>query len=286
MPRVNVGNLRLNYVEHGAGDNVVLAVHGNLGCADWMSLVMPLLPTSVRVIAAEWRGCGDSDKPEPASDYANYSMDTHARDMLALLDALGIARCHLFGHSTGGIICSHMLTMQPERFGKLLLLDPVTPLGLQLAPGQIGVLTQMKTDPDVAFAGLASAAPTLFRPETLVAGQMPQFAEATAEPQRALFRRLIERTRVLSDGIWFGTPHNLALEWEAKALAAKMPSMTHEHLVLYGKLDYWIPREHVDEMARTLPNCRLEVFPYVGHSMNLEVPLLFARVFADYFRAA
>ena len=42
----------------------------------------------------------------------------------------------------------------------------------------------------------------------------------------------------------------------------------------------------VDEMAKRLPNCRLEVFPYVGHSMNLEVPLLFARVFADFFRAA
>ena len=286
MPRVTAGKLSLNYLEHGAGDNVVLAVHGNLGCADWLALVLPLLPPTIRVVAAEWRGCGDSDKPEPAKDYSNYSMDTHAGDMLALLDGLGIGRCNLYGHSTGGIICSHMLAMQPQRFGKVLMLDPVTPLGLQLAPGQIGVLTQMKTDPDVAFAGLASAAPTLFRPETLVAGQMPQFADTAAESQRALFRRLIERTRVLSDGIWFGTPHNLALEWDSKALAAKMPQMTHEHLILYGKLDYWIPREHVDEMARTLPNCRLEVFPYVGHSMNLEVPLLFARIFADYFRAA
>lgn len=286
MTRVKAGDLAINSIEHGAGDNVVLAVHGNLGCADWLGLVLPLLPSTIRVIAAEWRGCGDSDKPEPAKDYANYSMDTHARDMLNLLDALGIERCHLYGHSTGGIICSHMLTKQPERFGKVLMLDPVTPIGLQLAPGQIGVLTQMKTDRDTAFAGLASAAPTLFRPETLVAGQRPQFADTTSTPQRELFERIVERTGVLSDGIWFGTPHNLALEWESKALAAQMDRMTHEHLVLYGKLDYWIPREHVDEMAKRLPNCKLEVFPYVGHSMNLEVPLLFARVFADYFRAA
>jgi non-heme chloroperoxidase len=284
MARVNIGDLAINTIEQGAGDNVVLAVHGNLGCAAWLNLVLPLLPSTIRVIAAEWRGCGESDKPEPAKDYANYSMDTHARDMLGLLDTLGIGQCHLYGHSTGGIICSHMLAMQPERFRKVLMLDPVTPLGLQLAPGQIGVLTQMKTDPDFAFAGLASAAPTLFRPETLVAGQMPQFADTSTEQQRALFKRLIERTRVLSDGIWFGTPHNLALEWDSKALAAQMPAMTHEHLVLYGKLDYWIPREHVDEMAKTLPNCKLEVFPYVGHSMNLEVPLLFARIFSDYFR--
>jgi non-heme chloroperoxidase len=284
MPRLKVGDLKINYVEHGSGDNLVLAVHGNLGCADWLDLVLPLLPDSIRVIAAEWRGCGDSDKPEPAKDYSNYSMDTHARDMLGLIEALGIDRCGLYGHSTGGIIVSHMLNMAPGRFNKVLMLDPVSPMGLQLAPGQIGVLTQMKNDRDMAFAGLASAAPSLFRPETMVAGQMPQYADMAAPAQRQLFERLIEKTRILSDGIWFGTPHNLALEWESQALAARMPQMTHEHLVLYGKMDYWIPREHIDEMARRLPNCRLEVFPYIGHSMNLEVPLLFARIFSDWFR--
>ena len=286
MPRAKAGDLHINYVEHGSGDNVVLAVHGNLGCADWLDLVMPLLPETIRVIAAEWRGCGASDKPDPAKDYSNYSMATHARDMLGLLDALGIERCGLYGHSTGGIIVSHMLAQAPERFGRVLMLDPVSPMGLQLAPGQIGVLTQMKNDRDMAFAGLASAAPTLFRPETMVAGQMPQYADATAPAQRELFERLIEKTRILSDGIWFGTPHNLALEWESGALAGKIPSMTQEHLVLYGKLDYWIPREHIDEMVKRLPNCRLEVFPYVGHSMNLEVPFLFARIFTEYFLAS
>ena len=136
MPRVRAGDLSINYVEHGSGDNVVLAVHGNLGCADWLALVLPQLPPIVRVIAAEWRGCGDSDKPEPTSDYSNYSMATHAQDMLNLLDALGIRKCHLYGHSTGGIICSHMLVKQPGRFGKVLMLDPVTPLGLELAPAR------------------------------------------------------------------------------------------------------------------------------------------------------
>ena len=286
MPRVDIGALALNYVEHGAGETVVLAVHGNLGCADWLALVLPQLPQSLRVIAAEWRGCGDSDKPVPAVDFSNYSMRTHASDMLALLDGLGIDRCHLYGHSTGGIICSHMLAAQPERFRKVLMLDPVTPLGLQLAPGQLGVLSQMKKERNMAFAGLASAAPTLFRPATLAAGQMPQFADTTSEPQRALFERLIDRTRVLSDGIWFGTPHDLAAEWAAGGLAARMPQMQHEHLVLYGKLDYWIPRDHIDQMARRLPKCRLEVFPGIGHSMNLESPQLFATLFSNYFLGA
>jgi len=284
MPRVRAGELSINYVEHGSGDNIVLAVHGNLGCADWLALVLPQLPPNVRVIAAEWRGCGESDKPRPAIDFSNYSMETHAQDMLNLLDALNIHRCHLYGHSTGGIICSYMLVKQPARFGKVLMLDPVTPLGLELAPGQIDVLTQMKNDPATCFAGMASAAPTLFRTETLAPGQQPQFALTASAPQRQLFERIIERTTVLSDGIWFGTPQNLAKEWSSKALAAQIPAMTHEHLVLCGTLDYWVPREHFDEMAKRLPRCSLEVFPHIGHSMNLEVPSLFASIFANYFR--
>jgi len=284
MPRIRAGDLSINYVEHGSGDNVVLAVHGNLGCADWLGLVLPQLPSAIRVIAAEWRGCGDSDKPQPASDHSNYSMPTHAQDMMNLLDALGIRKCHLYGHSTGGIICSYMLVKQPERFGKVLMLDPVTPLGLELAPGQIDVLTQMKNDRGTCFAGMASAAPTLFRPESLAPGQQPQYADTTSAPQRELFERIIERTTVLSDGIWFGTPANLAQEWQSKALAARMPAMTHEHLLLCGKLDYWVPREHFDEMAKRLPRSSLEVFPFIGHSMNLEAPTLFARIFADYFK--
>ena len=282
MARVKAGDVHISYVEHGSGDNVVLAIHGNLGCADWLSLVLPLLPPTIRVIAAEWRGCGDSDKPEPTEGYANYSMATHAADMLALLDALGIERCHLYGHSTGGIICSHMLVAAPERFRKVLMLDPVTPYGLQLVRDQIATLTQMKADREAAFAALATAAPTLFRPATLVGGD-PQFAATASPAQQRLFKRLVEMTRVLSDGIWFGTPHDLGREWETQSLARRVRDMTHEHLVLYGKLDYWIPLDHVERMARELRNCTLEVFPYVGHSMCIENPLLLARVFSDYF---
>jgi pimeloyl-ACP methyl ester carboxylesterase len=144
----------------------------------------------------------------------------------------------------------------------------------------------MKQDRDMAFAGLATAAPALFRPETLVAGQMPRYAESTSPQQRQLFEHLIDRTRVLSDGIWFGTPRDLAAERASGALAARMGEMTHEHFLVYGGLDCWIPRVHVDEMARRLPHCRLEVFSDIGHSMNLEAPELFAALFSSYFRSS
>ncbi|MCF7979807.1 MAG: alpha/beta hydrolase [Chromatiaceae bacterium] len=307
MPRIQIGEIALNVLEHGAevgagqrnrpgeapgdrpGDGLgaetlpVLAIHGNLGCAHWLDLAVPLLPSGLRVIASEWRGCGDSDKPEPLPDFANYRMAIHAADHLALLDALGIERCHLYGHSTGGIIISHLLTLAPERFAKVLLLDPVSPFGLELHPEQLDVLRAMQAERDLAFAGLATAAPTLFEPSSLAAGQQPQFAASATHAQRELFALLVDKTRILSDGIWFGTPHDLGREWAEGGLAERMPAMRHEHLILYGDQDLWIPAEHLERMAERLPNARLERFAEVGHSMNLEQPERFARIFADYF---
>lgn len=283
MPRIACGDITLNYEEHGAGDNVVLAIHGNLGCTQWLDLVLPLLPNNLRIIAVDWRGCGKSDKPQPDPDYANYAMEVHARDHLALLDQLGIKRCHVYGHSTGGIIASHLLLLAPERFGKVLMLDPISPLGAELHPQQLAVLSAMRDDPLTCFAGMATAAPTLFDPETLRPGKMPVFAKSISKAQKTLFEQLISHTRELSDGIWFGTPHNLAKEWASGGMAARMPEMKNEHLIIYGDQDAWIPRAHLETMANQLPRARLEVFPGIGHSMNLEQPAHFAEIFAQFF---
>ena len=126
MPRVQAGEVKLGWREWGGGDVTVVFIHGNLASKDWIELAAPLFPSGLRVIGIDWRGCGDSDRPKPAADYSNYSMKQHAEDMLAALDALDIKFCHLATHSTGGIIAARMLLMQPQRFGCVFALDPVT----------------------------------------------------------------------------------------------------------------------------------------------------------------
>src|SRR4029450_1497677 len=90
MPRVRAGEVSLGWREWGEGDITVVFIHGNLASKDWIELAAPLFPSGLRVIAIDWRGCGESDRPKAAPDYSNYSMKQHARDMLAALDALEI----------------------------------------------------------------------------------------------------------------------------------------------------------------------------------------------------
>jgi|GEM_PF-370991 len=285
MAKVDANGVKLNYEEYGKGDKdkAVVYIHGNIGCKEWMDLVWPLLPENLRVIAIEWRGCGDSDKPEAAdAEYSNYSMPQHARDMIAAIQNLGIKYADICGHSTGGIIALHMMRMMPEMFGKLLVLDPVGPMGSDMNQGHLDLFAQMKANREFAKSVMAGAIPTLFDQEALAKG-IPTFAKTATDAQKALFEKLVDKTRVLSDGIWFGTPINLAKEWKDATLRAQQELMKHPVMILWGELDTWIPREHMEEMAKRMPKALLEIVPGVGHSMNVEQPEVFTKYFVDFF---
>ncbi len=283
MPRVKAGEIELGWREWGDGATSVVFIHGNLASKDWIEAAAPLFPRGIRVIGIDWRGCGDSDRPPATDHYTNYTMQQHADDMLAALDMLNVLFCHLATHSTGGIIAARMLLAAPGRFGKVLALDPVTPLDLAFRPEQTAIFRAMMTNRAVARAMMATAAPSLFRPESLLHGQVPGFREELAATTQALFERILEQTWAVSEGIWLGTPYNLNLEYERCELAPRIREIGHEHLVLWGELDGWISIADLQAMAATMPNCRLVSIPGIGHSMNLELPALYAGYFGAFF---
>jgi len=282
MPRLRAGEVELGWREWGQGDVTVAFIHGNLASKDWIELAAPLFPRGLRVIGIDWRGCGESDRPKPNADYSNYTMQQHAQDMLAALDALGIGFCHLATHSTGGIIAARMLLMQPLRFGRVLALDPVTPLGMSFNADQIGLFRSMMASKDVTRAVMATAASSLFVPESLAPGAVPRFREGLGEIE-ALFERILEQTFGVSEGIWIGTPVNLTRERESGDLERRMTEIHHPHLVLWGECDSWIAPADLRAMAAAMPDCRLVRVPDMGHSMNLELPALYAGYFGAWF---
>ena len=282
MPRVQAGEVQLGWREWGEGDITVVFLHGNLASKDWIELAAPLFPSGLRVIGIDWRGCGESDRPKSAADYSNYSMQQHALDMLAALDTLDVKYCHVATHSTGGIIAARMMLMQPERFGRVLALDPVTPLGLLFNAEQMGLFRAMMRSKELTRSMMATAAPSLFVPETLAPHLVPRFREGLGEIQ-ALFERIVEQTFGVSEGIWIGTPVNLTRERESRELELRMAELDHPHLVLWGEMDGWIAPADLRSMAAAMPDCRLLIVPSIGHSMNLEVPALYAGYFGAWF---
>jgi len=282
VARVRAGEVQLGWREWGEGDVTVVFIHGNLASKDWIELAAPLFPSGVRVIGIDWRGCGESDRPPPTPDFSNYSMRQHALDMLAALDELQISFCHLATHSTGGIIAARMLLKQPDRFGRVFALDPVTPLGMAFNAEQTDLFRMMMTSREVTRAVMATAAASLFVPESLAPNTRPRFREGLVELQ-AFYERILEQTFGVSEGVWLGTPFNLNLERQNGDLERRMAEIWHPHLVLWGEKDGWIAPADLKTMAAAMPDCRLVTVPGIGHSMNLESPALYAGYFGAWF---
>ena len=284
MPMVQAGDIKLNYVEHGKGDNIVIFIHGYLSCVQWMDLVWPKLPQNIHVYAFDWRGCGASDKPAATENYANYSLKQHAMDMLAGIKALGIKKCSLATHSTGGIISIYMLLAEPEMFDKVLALDPVSPTGLMLPDEALHTFAPFAASRNYAFKFLSFAASSLFVKESLVPGVKSEFRPETTAEQRELFDLVVDEARKLSDGAGTGALYHLKKERDEGALHKETHHIKQPMLVLWGEDDLAIPRVDIDETLRLLPNSRLRTFQGIGHSMMLESPDLYAQIFTEYFK--
>src|SRR5438477_2861736 len=109
--------LALSYADRGDGRGpVVLLLPGPTD--SWRSFehLFDLLPSGVRVIAVSQRGHGQSGKPE-----TGYRVENFAADVVPLLDALGIERAVLAGHSGSCLVARRVALDCPDRVAGLML---------------------------------------------------------------------------------------------------------------------------------------------------------------------
>ena len=120
--QVRARGVEFHYAEAGAGDDVILCLHGwPQHWYEWRHL-MPALADRHRVIALDQRGFGWSEAP--ADGYAKENL---ASDVLAVLDELGLERVKLVGHDWGGWIGFLLCLREPERFQRYLALNILPP---------------------------------------------------------------------------------------------------------------------------------------------------------------
>ena len=114
--------LRLHYRDYAgpADQPPILCLPGLTRNARDFEPVADRVAGQWRVIAVEFRGRGQSQyDPEPA----NYAPKTYAKDVLKLLDQLGIADAVFFGTSLGGLVTMLLAASDPERIAGALIND-------------------------------------------------------------------------------------------------------------------------------------------------------------------
>lgn len=79
------------------------------------------------------RGYGDSSKPAGLADHSNYSKRTLAADMVALMDALGVAQFGVCGHDRGGRVAHRLAVDHRDRVTRLCVIDIAPTLDMYAA---------------------------------------------------------------------------------------------------------------------------------------------------------
>ena len=125
LPLVNDGEpVRMAYMDVAPvqpnGRTVVLLHGRNFPSSYWAPVIKTLTDAGFRVIVPDQIGFGKSTKPA-----GELHFDTLARNTMALLDHLGIARADIVAHSMGGMVGVRIARAYPERVAHLLLTAPI-----------------------------------------------------------------------------------------------------------------------------------------------------------------
>lgn len=108
-----------HYLRTGWNKPPLVLLHGlTASGACWLPLARQL-EADYDVIMPDARGHGNSSAP-----HKGYSYDTLASDVLSLIDALGLAKPVLLGHSMGGMTAAVAASLQPQKLRGLVLADP------------------------------------------------------------------------------------------------------------------------------------------------------------------
>ncbi len=243
---------RLHYAETGDCEGQpVIFLHGWPDSWFSFSRVLPLLPAEIRALALDQRGFGDSDRPP-----SGYTIPEMAGDVIAFLDALGIERATLVGHSFGSFVARQAAIAQPDRVDKLVLIG------------------SGHTAANPVTREVQNALRDL--PEPIPVGFAREFQASTAHrPLPAdFFDRIVTETLKLPPRLWRLTVEGL-LDYNDTRLLERIEART---LLLWGDRDALFSRVDQDRLIETLPGARLNVYEETGHCPNWEQP---ERVAAD-----
>jgi aminoacrylate hydrolase len=258
MPLVPIRKGALAVEESGEGPPLLLIPGlGGLG-SFWRAQVGPF-SQAFRVIVHDHRGVGASPGEAVAASTAEM-----AQDVAELIEALGLERVSIVGHSTGGAIAQHLALERPERLERVVFSASwpgPSPLFLDTFALRRRVLTELGVDAYLMLGTLLAA------PADWLQARF-EGAEAYLAPRRERFPELArELTRL--DAV---TGHDLR---------ARLPQIATPALAICAADDQLTPPAFSRETATLIPGAALEVLPSGGHFCPQTCPDLYnAKVLA------
>jgi pimeloyl-ACP methyl ester carboxylesterase len=261
---LKVDGLAVRYVERGDGAPVVLLHGASLGSsADvWTRNLPALAQHGLRIVAVDLPGFGGTDNPpDPSVGYRK-------RFVIAFMDALGIERASLVGHSQSGRVAVDLAFDHPQRIAKVVVLGTgslLPPLSQESAgEGEEGGLQEPTLAETRALLEANLYDRSLITPEALETRHRMSVGEN--------FEAFLGRKQV-KDGKSGGEP-----PWQ-RVGKCPVPLM-----LLYGTEDRQAAQRV--KLAKELhPNLDLRLLPRCGHLIQWDAADAFAEIAGSFLAA-
>ena len=274
MPMItSADGTRLYYEEAGTGTPVVF-VHEFAGDYRTWEPQMRAFARSHRCVTFSARGYPPSDVP---SDPARYGQDIARADVIALMDALGIAKAHVVGHSMGAYTALHVGIKHPQRC--ISVTAAGCGWGSVADAAARDAMRKVAAETAAMFAekGIAKAA-AIYADGPTRQAQKHKDPRGYAEFARRLAEHSAQGHALTMSMLQARRPTLWDMEGDLKRFSVPL-------LVIVGDED----ESCLDGslfLKRTAPTAALFVIPRSGHTITSEEPAMFNAALAELFAAA
>ncbi|GAB4455950.1 MAG: alpha/beta hydrolase [Armatimonadaceae bacterium] len=248
MPINTVDQMRLYVREYGdPTGQTYLCLHGwpNRGTV-WQGFAEAL--GDAFVLAPDFRGYGDSNKPEDG-----YTCATFAEDFCSLIAEREVRDFVLVGHSMGGKIAQLVAARQPEGLKAVVLVCPVPLIATPVPEEKKAAQRQVFTD----FREHQESAPL----ESLLFGMAAQPLPPTYQNELRSGAEEASLTAILA---WIDVMRE-------EDFSAELPKIATPALVLHGEKDPLRSESLLrEQVADHITGAKLDILPHVGHLPHLE----------------
>jgi len=250
MPRIRIDDINLYYEIHGLESAPVLVLNNGVimnAATSWV-FQTKALSRHYRLLLYDCRGQGQSDHPDNP-----YSMEIHADDLAALLDALGIDKAHIAGISYGGEVAQAFTLKYPGRVRSLILIDTVSEVGPELRLVIESWVDALQKEDALAFFN--ATVPMNFSPEFI--------AHNTA---------LLEDAKKRYTLLDFSAVIRLCEAFFAVDFTKRLVEITAPTCIMVGELDLLKGPRYADILKKGIPHAEYHVLKDAGHASCWERP--------------
>jgi pimeloyl-ACP methyl ester carboxylesterase len=256
------------------GRTVVLLHGRNFPSSYWAPVIKTLVDAGYRVVVPDQIGFGKSSKPQ-----GDLHFDTLARNTIALLDHLNIAKADVVAHSLGGMLGVRIARAYPDRVGHLVLAAPIGLEDYRLYVPPTPTEKILENEDKLTAEGYRKQLQTNYSPK-IPPDQITPFIDA-----RFNIKGSSEYPR------WLRAFVNSAQMIYREPVVHEIPLVTQPTLFIMGADDHNAPgRPNAPEalrpkmghnadlataLAAQMPDARAEVIPDAGHLVFLDAPVRF-----------